>query len=103
MVCFIFSLVLAALSLCCYMPASLLSVVRLLIAVVSPVAEHGLERVQALLVVAQGLQSTVSVAVAHRLRCPRHVGFSWARDRTHVPCTGRWILYHWTTGNVSCW
>ena len=42
MVCFIFSLVLAALSLHCYMPASLLAAVRLLISVVSPVAEHEL-------------------------------------------------------------
>jgi len=79
-VCFTFSLVLAALSLRCYMPASLLSVVRLLIAVVSPVAEHGLESVQALLVVAQGLQSTVSVAVAHRLRCLKACGIFLGRD-----------------------
>ena len=25
------------------------------------------------------------------------MGSSWTRDRTHVPCTGRQILNHWTT------
>ena len=34
----------------------------------------------------------------HRgLVAPRHVGSSWTRDRTRVPCTGRWILNHCTT------
>ena len=27
----------------------------------------------------------------------QHVGSSWVRDWTHVTCTGRHILYHWTT------
>ena len=27
----------------------------------------------------------------------RHLGSSWTRDRTHVSCIGRQILYHWTT------
>ena len=27
---------------------------------------------------------------------PPHVGSSQTRDRTHVPCHGRWILIHWT-------
>ena len=27
----------------------------------------------------------------------RHVGSSWTRDRTRVPCIGRQILYHWAT------
>ena len=26
-----------------------------------------------------------------------HLGSSWARDQTHVPCTGRWILNYWIT------
>ena len=26
---------------------------------------------------------------------PSSVGSSWPWDRTHVSCTGRWILYHW--------
>ena len=30
----------------------------------------------------------------------RHVGSSQARDWTHVPCTSRQILNHWTTGEV---
>ena len=32
---------------------------------------------------------------------PQHVGSSWTRDQTHVPCTGRQILNHCTTGEVS--
>ena len=30
----------------------------------------------------------------------RRVGSSQIRDRTLVPCIGRWILNHWTTGEV---
>ena len=30
----------------------------------------------------------------------QHVGLLWSRDRTHVPCIGRWILNHWTTKKV---
>ena len=30
----------------------------------------------------------------------RHVGSSWARDRTRVPCIGRWILNHCSTREV---
>ena len=29
-----------------------------------------------------------------------NVGSSWTRDQTWVPCTGRWILNHWTTREV---
>ena len=33
----------------------------------------------------------------------RQVGSSWTCDQTHVPCFGRQILNHWTTGEVcSC-
>ena len=35
------------------------------------------------------------------LHSPRHVDSSWTRDRTHVLCTGRQILYHWTPREVS--
>ena len=31
------------------------------------------------------------------LVAPWHVGSSWIRDRTHVSCTGRQILYQWAT------
>ena len=31
------------------------------------------------------------------LVAPQHVGSSWTRDRTHVPCIGRRILIHWAT------
>ena len=42
-----------------------------------------------------GLNSCGVWAVA-----PRHVGSSQTRDRTCVPCIGRWILIHWTTREV---
>ena len=50
----------------------------------SVVVEHGLQGAQAQL-------WCMGVVV------PCHVGSSWTRDRTHVPCTGRWILNHYTT------
>ena len=31
------------------------------------------------------------------LVAPQHVGPSWTRARTHVPCIGRWILNHCAT------
>ena len=31
---------------------------------------------------------------------PQHVGSSRARDQTHVPCVGKWILNHCTTREV---
>ena len=30
----------------------------------------------------------------------RHVGSSWTRDQTLVPCIGGWILNHWTPREV---
>ena len=30
------------------------------------------------------------------LTAPWHLGSSWTRDGAHVPCIGRWILYHRT-------
>ena len=35
------------------------------------------------------------------LVAPQQVESSWPRDRTHVPCTGRQILNHWTTREVQ--
>ena len=34
------------------------------------------------------------------LATQRHVESSWTRNRTCIPCTGRWILIHWTTRGV---
>ena len=31
------------------------------------------------------------------LPCPSPGGSSWLRDRIHVSCIGRWILYQWAT------
>ena len=43
-------------------------------------------------------------ALAQWLLCtslvaPQHVEYSWIRDQTHVPCTGRWILTTVLPGN----
>ena len=32
---------------------------------------------------------------------PCHVGSSWARNQTYVPCTGKWILIHCVTREVQ--
>ena len=60
----------------------------LLPAVASLVAGHGRKDVQA------------SVGMCSGLVAPPHVGSSQTRDRTPVPCIGRRILNHWTTGEV---
>ena len=60
----------------------------LLMTAASLVAEHGLWSV--------GFSSCGPVGLV----APRHVGSSWTRGRTCVPCTGRWILSHWTTREV---
>ena len=36
------------------------------------------------------------------LVAPRHVGSSWTRDQTCVPCIGRLILLHCATRKVPC-
>ena len=41
-----------------------------------------------------------SVVVAHRLSCSAARGIFWSRDWTHVPCIGKQIPNHWTTGGV---
>ena len=51
------------------------------------------------------MQSTGSRAWAQQLWrkgfvCPRHVGYSWTRDQTHVLCIGRRILNHWTMREI---
>ena len=35
------------------------------------------------------------------LAAPRHVESSQTKDRTCVPCIGRWILNHWPTRKVA--
>ena len=47
-----------------------------------------------------GLCSGFSCGRAQALAVP-HVGSSWTRDQTHIPCIGRWILNHLTTREVS--
>jgi len=59
---------------------SLIALLRLLIAEASLVEEQGLSI------------GVSSVDVAHWLSCTGHVGSSWPRDRTHVPCVGWQIL-----------
>ena len=79
---------------------------RLLIAVASLVAEHGLQarglqQLQCVssVVVARGLQSTGSVVVVHGLSCSA-ARSSWTRAQTRVPCIGRRILNHCATREV---
>ena len=81
---------------------------RLLIAVAFLVVEHGLQArgLQQLwhmgsVVVSLRLQSAGSVIVHTGLVAPRHVGSSWTRAQTRVPCIGRWILNHCTTREAS--
>ena len=55
---------------------------------------------------AQQLWHASSRAQAQQLWCtglvaPRHVGSSWARAQTHVPCIGRWILNHCATREAA--
>ena len=38
-----------------------------------------------------------SAVVVDGLVASWHVGSSWTRDHTYVPCTGRQIINHWTT------
>ena len=52
---------------------------------------------QASVVTGHGLSSCSSRALEHGLSSPSHVESSQTRDRTLVPCIGRWILSHCTT------
>ena len=45
----------------------------------------------------QYLWRSGSAVGALGLSCPQHVGSSQTRERTCVPCIGKWILNHWTT------
>ena len=73
----------------------------LLIAVLSPMAEHGLQGMQASAVVAHGLNNCGSWPPEHRLKIVARelshgmcVGSSQSRNQTHVSCSDRQILYH---------
>ena len=48
----------------------------------------------------QQLWLTGSTAGCMGLVALQHVGYSQTRDRTCVPCIGRWILHHWTNREV---
>ena len=65
-------------------------VLGLLIEVAPLVAEHRLW--------AHGLQQLWHVGLV----APQHVKFSQTRDRTPVPCIGRWILIQCATREVHC-
>ena len=73
---------------------------KLLLAVASLVAEHGLQGLRASVAVAPGLWHTGSVVVVPGLVAPQQVGSSQTRDRTHVPCIDRQVLNRWTTREV---
>ena len=68
--------------------SSLVATYQLLFAAASLTTEHG-------------LQSAQFSSVARRLSfAPRHVESSQNRDGTHVHCTGRQVLNHWTAREV---
>ena len=77
----------------CWVVAALrlspVAVLRLLFVVASLAGEHG------------ALGRTGSAAVVRGLVAPWLMASSWVRERTRVPCIGRWILNHWTTGKPS--
>ena len=56
------------------------------------IAEHGL------LFAVASLEAQASVVMVPSLVAPWHVQLS--QDQTCVPCSGRWILNHWTTREV---
>ena len=62
--------------------------------VYSLVAVRGLLVAGASLVVEHGLQGTQASGAAGLSVAPWHVGSSQTRDRTHVSCNGRRVLYH---------
>ena len=60
-------------------------------------AEHRLQGMWALVAAAPWLNRVLT----HPDSIPQHVGSSQTRDQTCVPCTGRCILNHWTTREVT--
>ena len=76
---------LAVLGLPCCVDFSPVAVQGLLVVVVPPLVERGLQGAQA------------SAVVAHRLSCSLACRILQTRDRTLVLCIDRWILYHWAT------
>ena len=105
--CFFFKLIyfLAALGLrCCAWTFSSCSERGLLIAVSSLVVKTRTLGSRASVVVARRLSSCGAHAQylwRTGLVAPRHVGSSWTRAQTRVPCIGRWILNHCTTREVQ--
>ena len=96
----------AVLGLCCCMWALsscgeqgplFIAVCRFLIEVAPLVAEHRLQVpwLQELCLAGSGAQAQELWCTG--LVAPWHVGSSWTRARTCVPCIGRWILNHCTT------
>ena len=90
---------------------SLVALPRFLTAMASLAVEHGAQRYTALsnwgawasVVVAHGLSSCGSQPGSITVACGPmwHVRSSMIRDRTHVSCVGRWVLYHWATRETS--
>ena len=73
----------------------LVAIPRLLIAVASLIAEHRLCVLQAQQFSSRALEHMLSSCdIQEGLVALRHVGSCRIRNRTPVPCNGRWILYH---------
>ena len=72
----------------------------LLIAVAFLVVEHGLQVCGLQQLWHAGSRAQAQQLWRIGLVAPWHVGSSWTRDRTHVPCIGRRILSHCATREV---
>ena len=79
---------------------SLAAVHGLLIAVASLVAEHRLSALRLQWVRLTGPRAEAQELWYTGLFAPWHVRSSLTKDRTHVPCVGRWMLTHCTTSEV---
>ena len=80
-----------------------IAVHRLLIAVASLVAEHGLQMRGLQQLWLTGSRSQAQQLWHTGLVVPWHVGSSWTRARTSVPCIGRRILNHCATREALRW
>ena len=99
----------AALGLCCYARAFsscgkwgllFIAVLGLLIVVASLVVENGLQACGLQQLWHAGPRAQAQQLWRTGLAAPRHVGSSWTRAQTRVPCIGRRILNHCATREV---
>ena len=92
---------LAVLGLCCCMGYSAAAVRRLLsLQWLLLLTSQALGLWSHSVIAAPKLESTGLVVVAHGLICSRAWGIFLDQESNCVSCIGRWILYHWATGEA---